>query len=269
MSPIQVALAVFGCILAGIALGMGLRHVLPQHHLHQESKDAVKLGAGLIATLTALVLGLLIASAKASFDAVSTGLMQGSVKIVSLDRVMAQYGPETNEARRLLRRGLAAAIAKNWPEDGVAPHESGINGMMALELMQKKIRELGPQDDLRRSLQARASAACDDLAESRWQVLEEEKATLPMPFLIVVAFWLTILFASFSLYSPRNITVTVVFVLCALSASGAIFLLLEMNRPGQGTMKASSAPLLHAYRQLQQADIVRPTTMPSVPGLGQ
>ena len=123
MSPLVISLIAFGCIFGGMLLGMFLRRVLPEHHLSDESKDVVKLGIGMIATLAALVIGLLIASAKGSFDTLNSGLIQAGSKVILLDRVMAHYGPETREARDLLRRGLASAI-----EQILAGREDGTNG---------------------------------------------------------------------------------------------------------------------------------------------
>ncbi len=102
MSPLVISLIAFGCIFGGMLLGMFLRQVLPEHHLSEESKDVVKLGIGTMATLAALVIGLLIASAKGSFDTLNNGLIKAGSQIILLDRAMAQYGPETREARELL-----------------------------------------------------------------------------------------------------------------------------------------------------------------------
>ena len=110
MSALVVSLIAFGCIFGGMLLGMVLRAVLPDHHLSAESKDALKLGIGMIATLSALVLGLLIASAKGTFDTTSSELRQTGSKIILLDRTMAGYGPETREARDVLRRSVTSAI---------------------------------------------------------------------------------------------------------------------------------------------------------------
>ena len=109
MSPLAISLIAYGCIIGGMVLGMFLRGALPEHHLSDESKDVMKLGIGMIATLAAVVLGLLIASAKGNFDTISSGLTQTGLKIISLDRIMAQYGPETKEVRDQLRRGVAAS----------------------------------------------------------------------------------------------------------------------------------------------------------------
>src|SRR4029453_5628978 len=92
-----------GCMFGGALLGLLLSSLLPEHHLRDNSKDTVKVVAGMIATLAALVLGLLVGSAKSSFDALNTEITQSGTKIILLDRVLAAYGPETKDAREQLR----------------------------------------------------------------------------------------------------------------------------------------------------------------------
>lgn len=251
MSSIAIASIAFACVCAGIAIGSMLRKALPDHHIRDDSRDIVKVGTGLIATLTALVLGLLISSAKSTYDALGVGLAQGGAKIIALDRTMAQYGPQTKDARDLLRRMVASAINRWWPEDkvdqaGLAP----IDVAAGVEELQHKLRALSPQNDEQRELRSQALQISSDAAMSRWQMLEQTQASLPTAFLIVLVGWQTILFASFGLFAPRNVTVFVVLLLCALSASGAIFLLLEMSHPMDGIIKVSSAPLLTALEHL-------------------
>ena len=145
MSSLDIALISAACIFSGVLLGLFLQNLLPGHHLSADSKDTVKLGAGMIATLSALVLGLLVSSAKSNFDTVNAEITQGAAKIIQLDRVLANYGSESRDARELLRRSMVAGIAAFWPEDKTAP--AGMttferaNGM---EMVQAKLRELTP-----------------------------------------------------------------------------------------------------------------------------
>jgi hypothetical protein len=252
MSPLAISLIVFACIFGGILLGMFLRTLLPEHHVSEESKDAVKLGIGMIATLAALVLGLLIASAKGTFDTMSSGLRQTGARVILLDRVMAQYGPETNEARDLLRRAVAAVIALRWPEERSRTAVSEARGGRAnIEAVQEKLRQLSPRTDAQRWLQSRALQISGDIAEGRWLLIEQMgQSSIPMPFLVILVFWLTIIFATFGLFSPRNTTVIVVLLVCALSAAGSLFLILELDAPSGGLIKVSSAPLRNALIHL-------------------
>jgi len=208
----------------------------------------------MIATMAALVLALLIASAKGNYDTMSSELRQASSRVILLDRVMAHYGPETNEARDLLRRSIASTIKRIWPEDNIeqAVAES-TEGRVNIETIQDKLRQLSPRNDAQRWLQSRALEISSEIAEGRWLLIEQlGQRTLPMPFFVLMVFWLTIIFASFGLFSPRNATVITVLLICALSAAGSLFLIIELDTPYQGLIKVSSAPLRNALAHLGQ-----------------
>src|SRR6266550_6728502 len=112
MSAIALSCIAFVCISGGVLIGMLLRSTLPEHHLSTDAKDVVRLGTDLIGTIAALVLGLLIASAKNSFDTQSTQIRQLTANILLLDGLLAQYGPETRTARDLLRRGIVTTTER-------------------------------------------------------------------------------------------------------------------------------------------------------------
>ena len=254
MGPLAISLIAFGCIFGGMLLGMFLRGVIPKHHLSDESRDVLKLGTGMIATLAALVLGLLISSAKGSFDAMNSGLLQSGSKVILLDRVMAQYGPETKEIRHQLRRTVASVIDQVWSTERTGQPETKFpNPRTGLEALQDKLLQLSPQNDSQRWLQSRALQVSSDLTESRWLLVEQHGHTsLPMPFLVMLVSWLVIIFLSFCLLSPRNVTVIIVLLVCALSASGALYLIQELDRPYGGLITISSAPLRDALTYLGQ-----------------
>jgi len=252
VSPLVISLMAFGCIFGGMLLGMFLRRVLPEHHLSDEAKDVMKLGTAIIGTLAALVIGLLIASAKESFDTMNRGLLQAGSKAILLDRVMAHYGPETREARDLLRSGLAAAIEQIWEKERkVREGAEALDPRAGLEALQDKLRQLSPQTDAQRWLQSRALQVSGDIAETRWLLIEQlGQSSLPMPFFVMLVSWLVIIFFSFGLFSPRNATVIVVLFLCALSAAGSLYLILELDRPYGGLITVSSASLSNALAHL-------------------
>jgi len=251
MSPVTILMITFTCIFGGALLGMLLRAVLPEHHLRDDSKDVIKLGAGVIATLTALVLGLLVGSAKSSFDAMNTLIMQSGAKIITLDRALAQYGPETKEARNLLRNTVAAGIEKAWPESNVK--KAGLKAFEAstgAEDFIIKIRDLKPANDSQRLLQSQALQLGNDLVQSHWLLIEQNQNELPTTFLMVLLCWLAILYTTYGLFTPRNATVIIVLIVCAFSMASAIFLIVEMNHPFEGIIKVSSGPLLKALQHL-------------------
>jgi hypothetical protein len=255
MSAMAIAWIVFGCVFGGALLGMVLRRALPAHHLNQDSKDVVKLGTGLIATMAALVIGLLIASAKGSFDTQSRGLQKAAADLVLIDRVLAHYGPESQDARDVIRRMTAAWLDLIWPENGAraANLETAKAAPAQIERVQDKIRDLAPRNDEQRELRARALQLAEDVAQTRWLLVGQVGSrAIPVPFLVVLVVWLVVIFVSFGLLSPPNTTVVVVLFICALSAAGAIFLILEMERPFEGLMKISGAPMREAFSHLGQ-----------------
>ena len=252
MNALAISLIAFGCIFGGMLLGMFLRGVLPKHHVSDESMGVVKLGTGMLATLAALVIGLLIASAKGSFDTMNTGLMQTGSKIILLDRLMAQYGPETREARDFLRRGVASFVERVWPKKRIGNGElKSLDPKAGLEALQEKLLQLSPKSDAQRWVQSRALQVSGEIAETRWLLIQQVGlSSLSMPFLVILVSWLVIIFFSFGLSSPRNATVIVVLLICALSAAVSLYLILELDRPYGGLIRISDAPLRNALEYL-------------------
>jgi len=243
----------FVCAFGGALLGMILRATLPQHHLSDESRDVVKLGTGLIATLTALVLGLLIASAKSSFDAQRVGFQQMSANLVVLDRTLAQYGPETKEAREALRRLVAATIDRLWPANGsqaagLDDRRITVDGALVLD----RIRTLTPKNDGQRGLQSQALQIGAELTRTRWLLNEETESSIPRPFLVVVVFWLAVIVTSCGLFAPPNPIVITSLLICALSVGGAMFLIVDLDQPFGGLIQISGNSLRNALSQLGQ-----------------
>ncbi len=252
MSSLAISGLVFGCCCGGVILGMILRAILPEKHLSAETKDLVKLGMGLVGTMTALVLGLLISSAKGSFDTQRTGLAQMSGNIVVLDRALAHYGPETKEARDMLRASVDDMLQKTWPEEGSEPGrgqaKSGTEGQY--EGLFEKIQSLEPKTDAQRGWQAQALKMGTDIAQARWQLLAQRSSSVPTPFLVIMVAWLTLIMTSFSMFAPPNTTGFITLLICAAAVSSAIFLILELDRPFDGMIHVSSAPLHAARAQL-------------------
>ena len=242
MSALVVGVTVFACLFAGALAGMSIRARLPKHHLSKETEDVVRLGIGVIGTMSALVLGLLLATAKGSFDAKKSEIGQVFVDLILLDRQMAQYGPEANEARDLLRRYTAERIDVIWPDEASHPVPNDPNSWRLLEDIQSGLRALVPANDAQRWLRDRALQVSADLSRTRWLLREAVQGSIPRPFLIVVVFWLTVIFASFGLFAPRNVTVIVVLLVCSLAVSGAVYLILELDQPFGGMIRISSVP---------------------------
>lgn len=242
-----MALITLGCTITGMLLGMYLRPVLPDHHTRDESKDAVKTAAGMMATLVALIIGLLVSSAKSSFDSANATITQGGAKLLTLDRILAKYGPEASAIRVDLRQTVAVGIERIWPSESFhKPDLAGLEKATGMEDVFDKIRNLAPQTEAQQYLKSQALQLSADLMQSRWMVIEQSQNELPTVFLVLLAFWLTVLFTIFGLLAPRNVTSIMALSICAISMAGAIYLILELNRPLEGAIKVSSAPFQKA-----------------------
>ncbi len=251
MSPLLMSAIVFACVLGGAVSGIFLRNTLPEHHLSGATKDVVRLGTGLIGTIAALVLGLLIASANSTYETQSSQVQQVAAEVVVLDSTLAQYGPETRSARNLLRGVVSTLADRIWHENGsdsakAHPFEANASSLA----FYNEILKLSPQNEAQRSLQAKAIDSIQDLGKTRLLLFAEGGGEIPMPFLVVLVSWLAIIFASYSLFADNNTTTIVALGIFALSASAAIFLILELSQPFAGLMMISSAPLRAALAPL-------------------
>jgi hypothetical protein len=249
MTPVAISILVFSCVFGGALVGLSLRSRLPEHHLTSDSRDVVKLGIGLIGTMAALVLGLLVSSAKGSYDTQRSELTQMSANIILLNRVLVHYGPEADGARKLLKQVAIGTLHQLWPEENEAPEAPVISTGDAYF---DKIQELAPRTDGERALQSQAESMSVNLGQLRWLLFEQSGSAISMPMLVVLVFWLAIIFAGFGALAPRNSTVVVTLFLCAMAVSGAIFLILELDHPFQGLIKLSSAPIRDAIAHLGQ-----------------
>jgi hypothetical protein len=245
-----VSCFIFAVILTSIFAGMLLRKVLPEHHLSDESKDVVRLGTGLVATLGALVLGLLIASAKSSYDTQSGQIKQITANVILLDRLLAKYGPEARRIREDLRQGINPVVARIWGEQSSNASAAPFEASTIVESTILDIQALSPANDIQKALKSWAVAVCADLAKTRLLLFAQKGNPVPAPFLAVLVFWLVIIFLSFSLFAQINGTVFAFLAVVALSAAGALFLILELSHPFSGLIQVPSAPLVKALAPL-------------------
>jgi hypothetical protein len=249
MTSVTIGLIMFGCLFGGAFLGMFLRSVLPKDHLSSQATDVVKLGMGVIGTMGAILLGLLVASAKNTYDTQRNALALMSAKIVLLDRLLAHYGSEAKEVRDLLRSAVVRILNQTWPDD--TSRAAQLDPTVAQgEVVFDKMQALVPQNDTQRSLKSQALNIITDLAQTRWLMFAHSGGSISMPVVGVVVLWFTILFVSFGLYGPPNPIVIATLFICAIAVSGALFLVLDLDSPFEGILQISSAPLRNAIAHL-------------------
>jgi hypothetical protein len=242
MNPIATSVIVLACVFGGALAGLFLRTRLPDQHLQDDSKDIVMLGTGVVATMAALVLGLLVSSAKGSFDRTSDQVKLGAAKIVQLNHALAQYGDETKEIRRALWRYVeAAADATSGEKSRLMQLRTSVMETKADDV-EVTIRALVPRSEAQRELRSLALTLIQDWSANRSLLLLQEHSSVSTPLLVVVVAWFALIFLGFGLFSPRNGTVFATLFLCALAVSGALFLILEMDTPLEGVIRISDEP---------------------------
>ena len=251
MSSIGVSALAFGLVFGGALLGLSVGTKLPAHHQSSGTKDVVRMGMGMVGTIAALVLGLLISSAKTFYDAQRAELIQLSTNVVLVDRLLQHYGPEASGARESLRSAVERVLVKTWPEEHWEKAEL-LPTAARNEEVYEQIDALAPKDERQRRLQSRAVSLLLGMGQTRWLMFEQTSAAVSTPLLVVIIFWLTSIFVSWGIYSPANATTVVSFFAAALSVSGAILLIMELYSPYSGLLRVSSAPLRLAYATLGQ-----------------
>jgi hypothetical protein len=251
MSPIGISVLAFALMLFSILAGGWVQGRLPEGHLSSDSKEVVKLSMGVMGTLAALVLGLLVASAQSSYAARQSEISQLTAYVILLDHLLDQYGKDAENARVSLRNAIPQVADRIWREGQsatlqAAPFKAASEG----EAFYRQIQALQPGNDAQRDIKGRLLQVTQDTAQARFLLFSHLGSSIPIPFLAVLLFWLTVLFAGFSLLARPNATTLVALVICALSVSGAIFLILELDQPFSGTMPIHSESFRNALPPL-------------------
>jgi hypothetical protein len=245
LAAVGVAFVAFVLIELSIAAGLWFRARVPEAHLSGDSKDVIRLATALIGTMAAVVLALLFASTRTSYEATNTNVSQLTARVIELDHALQDYGPQGAPLRKTLRGDLVTVVDSIWPDDA-----QGRSTQPREVLVLTQVRELTPESPQQASLQTRALAVGSDLEKLRLSLLAQPPDSISRPFVTVLVLWLCFIFFSFSMSSKANTTLVVVLFICAFSASSAIYLILELGQPFDGLMQISNAALRHALPPL-------------------
>jgi hypothetical protein len=240
---------VSACLLAAVWIGMWLRRFLPEHDLSPQSRRIVEMAMGLVVTMSALLLGLLVNSAKTSYDTIRTQVRQGASNFALLDRILVIYGPRAAEVRGELPALIEESTRRMWPDDADIPAQSKPKPEMGNAFYTAVLR-LEARDDTERALKAQAVSLTLELGQLNSLMQAESTTSISKPMLVVVVLWLVMIFLAFSLIAPPNATVNFALIASALCAAGAILMILELDQPFAGLMRISNEPMLDVLRQL-------------------
>ena len=242
MFSVALFVLAFLCPLFGAGIGTAVRRRLPEHHLGRDVIDVIKLAMGLMATVVALTLGLLISSANSHHAMIEGEFKKIMASIIHLDEYLQAYGPETREIRARIRHIAARSFKERWPDEDFGPLGPPLEGEPNRFIeAQRLLVELQPAGEVQRWFRDQALSVSVELANLRWLVISQETATAPLvPIFILIFLSAVAIFGGFSLYAPPNATLLAILVLPALAIAGATFLVVELNSPFHGLLQISS-----------------------------
>ena len=237
-------------MVISIGAGLLLRRKLPEAHLSGDSKEVIRLATALIGTMAAVVVALLFASTRSAYEATNSHVARLTAGVVELDQVLTEYGgPDSQALRKALRDDVSLMIEAIWRD--AAPVSPGlVKPVTQEETVLFKLRQLSPATPVQGSLQARGLLVSTDLDQTRLTLFAQPPDSLSRPFITVLVLWLCFIFASFAMSSKANTTLVTVLLICASTASSAIYLILELGQPFDGLLQISNSALRHALKPL-------------------
>jgi hypothetical protein len=244
-------LVTFAVLFGGGLLGLFLGRVMPEEYHSDATQKIVQTATGMVSLLAALVLGLLVATAKNKFDTNNQQTEQFAANLMLINRELANYGQGANDSKALLRKYTIAKIAATWPqESGPKPGPDDPPPWKLLESLPQSFSGLTPQTETQRAEVTRALQTAGDLEKTTWLQTAQESDHVQHPFVIVMMVWLFILFMSFGLFAPRNTLVVVALLVGALAIAGAVVLIVDMDSPFEGLIVVSPEPMQEALAKM-------------------
>jgi hypothetical protein len=243
----KISVLVFSLLFGGALVGMYASPFLPVDHI-----KGVQVSIGLLTTMFGLLFSLQLSSGKTYFDTQEQELMGLGSKLVLLDNILGHYGPEAEGAREALRNSVHEFLNHEWPTE--RPSMSTLAPTHEGDELYEKIKQLSPGDEIKRSEKSLALGMAVDLRRTRWISAARIRSSTAVPLMVMEIAWATLIFSSFGLLAPHNVTATVSLALCAFAVSGGFFLIVEMNTPFSGLIRVSSAPIRETFKQLAQKE---------------
>jgi hypothetical protein len=264
MRDFNSSLLLFVLLCGSAGIGFFANSRLTEKHRSRDSIELVQLAISLLVTFTAIVLGMLTTSVKSGFDTAYAARGSYAGQLAQLDRCLRDYGPETTPMREQLRSYVAAVIASTWPSetpprgvtypDTTKMPRTGESSVLAALIndIGLEIHSLQPADALHHNLMAACSDQYSELLRRRWTVIEGIHESISTPFYWVLVFWLMILFGSFGLRAPPHSMSVTVIVLCAISVTVAMFVILDMDMPYGGLFGIPSTSMRNALADMMR-----------------
>jgi len=252
MHEVLVASAVFICLVAAALGSFLVSERMPERDRQEDTYNVVRLAANIFVVATSLVLGLMMTSAKNTFESVDQSVHAFATDLILLDRSLKRYGPEADEVRRRLAAYVHQSAHVTWEGPNGLPGVEDRVAESLLEDLEASFAAMRPSDPVRIQLWRDVQTNLQNVVRRRWSLVEESEGTIPTPLLVVVTAWLAVIFASFGYRAPRNAVVVTTLVAAAFLIAVAFYLILDLDQPFAGAIQVSSAPLQRAEEQISR-----------------
>jgi hypothetical protein len=246
-----IGVTAFAAILGGAFAGAEARNRLPKQQLTDETKSLVSVSTGVVAMVAALVLGLLISNANTKFTQLGGEVTALSAQILRLDHILRRYGTDAEPARKTLLQYAEHKAADFFPDD---PADVRIGNPSTYEFLQRledMLLALKPANSRDQWWLSQGLILAGKIGDTRWLIAQQVGQGTPKTFVALLVFWLALLFASFGLFAPPNLTSAITLVLCALAVAGAVAMFLELEQGFGGIVRISPEPMRQAVKTLQ------------------
>ncbi|GAB0114515.1 bestrophin-like domain [Acidisoma sp. C75] len=258
-----ISLVALSFMLLAVCLGATIRKRWPEHHSNRETIELLQTTVMLLATFAAIVLGLLITSAKKDFDNLQNDVRGFGATLVQLDYTLAELGPEAVPIRHRLVRYAAAATAIIWSDEAPPPGnyyprlpaskprrmgETTANLGQMLQDADSALQSLPSGDAAQTRRLATAERLMTVAIGDRWHIVEASRGSLSTPFFAVLVFWAIVIYLCFGLSAPLNHVNAMTMTLSAVALASALFVIIDLYTPYTGIFSISSAPLRGAIR---------------------
>jgi hypothetical protein len=252
MSPTAVFVVTLACLFGSAMVGLLVFRFFPPHHRSEETRHVIRSIAGIFVTMTALVMGLLINTAKTRFDGINRDLHSYATSLILLDRTLMTLGPETKETRVRLQTYVARAAGQGSFVNADPLLVSDVTSEQMLNGVGEELRAITPSDNQGLAVWNSARQEYGRIVELRWALVEQAEGSIPLPLLVLVLCWLVLIFGSYGYGAPSNATVVLSLLLAAVLIAAALDLIVELDSPYSGSISVSSAPLQRVLAEMRR-----------------
>lgn len=250
MQSVWIAAATFACLLAASLLMMHWYPRLSSRHRDEDTNTVIRLVANIFVVMTSLVFGLMINSAKNTYESIDASFHAYATDLIIFDRTLRTYGESAQQTRGLLVTYLERAIANPYRGDEALQHRKS-QAAQYLDDIGKSLARVRPADRFHETLMLDIRQQYHGLIEQRWRIVEQSEGAIPGPLIGMLIAWMTLIFATFGYRAPRNPMVIGMFTVSALLIAASVYLVLDMDIPFHGPIQISDEPLRRALAEMQ------------------